>query len=132
MPQITTPAITKSKKRSVNPPSFLLPIYNAVQRTGPSKTLDTRNCQYPRSTNCKTKNFCLASHSIVRSREYQFTSSWTGFNIQTRSDVTGHMHTVAYLPTINVPATDMSTMNEVLKQTNQIMDALQLGKIVCV
>lgn len=31
---------------------------------------------------------------------------------------------VAYVPTINAPATDVSTVNEVLEQSNQIMDAL--------
>ena len=62
----------------------------------------------------------------------QTTSSWTGFNIQTRNDVTVVQDTVSYLPTINAPATDMSTVNKVLEQTIQIMDSLQLSKIVCV
>jgi len=40
--------------------------------------------------------------------------------------------TVSYLPTINAPATEMSTVNEVLEQTHAIMQSLQLNKIVCV
>ena len=40
--------------------------------------------------------------------------------------------TVSYLPTINAPATEMSTVNEVLTQTVNIMDTLELKEIVCV
>ena len=64
--------------------------------------------------------------------ENQTISSWTGFNIQTRSDVTVIQDTVGYLPTINAPATEMSTVNEVLEQTLRIMQSLQLPNIVCV
>ena len=64
--------------------------------------------------------------------ENQTISSWTGFNIQTRSDVTVMQGTVGYLPTINAPATEMSTVKEVLEQTLRIMQSLQLQNIVCV
>ena len=39
---------------------------------------------------------------------------------------------MGYLPTINAPATDMSTVNEVLTQTLNIMETMELKKIVCV
>ena len=39
--------------------------------------------------------------------------------------------TVSYLPTINVPATELATVHEVLNQTLSIMESLQLNKIVC-
>ena len=56
--------------------------------------------------------------------------SWTGFNIVTRNDITVKQDTVAYLPTINAPATAMSTMNEVLKQALKIKESLNLNEIV--
>ena len=58
--------------------------------------------------------------------------SQTGFNIQIRDDVTVVQDTISYLPTINAPATKMSTVNEELNQTCSITEALQLDKIVCV
>ena len=39
---------------------------------------------------------------------------------------------MGYLPTINAPATDMATVNEVLTQTLNIMETLELKEIVCV
>jgi hypothetical protein len=39
---------------------------------------------------------------------------------------------VGYLPTINAPATQMSTVNEVLNQAVSIMESLQLTQVVCV
>lgn len=59
-------------------------------------------------------------------------SSWTGFNIQTRNNVTVVQDTVSYLPTINAPATELSTVYEMLNQTVSIMESLQLKTIVCV
>ena len=58
--------------------------------------------------------------------------SWTGFNIVTRNDITVKQDTVAYLPTINAPATATSTVNEVLKQALKIKESLDLNEIVCV
>ena len=56
--------------------------------------------------------------------------SWTGFNIVTRNDITVKQDTVAYLPTINAPATAMSTINKVLKQALKIKESLDLNEIV--
>ena len=48
-------------------------------------------------------------------QEDQLISSWTGLNILTRDDVTVVPHNVGYLPTINVPATHIASVNEVTK-----------------
>ena len=64
--------------------------------------------------------------------EVQTVSSWTGFNMQIRNDVTVVQDTISYLPRINAPATELSTVFEVLNQTLNIMEYLQLSKIVCV
>ena len=64
--------------------------------------------------------------------EAQSVSSWTGFNIQIHDHVTVVQDNVGYFPTINAPATQISTVNEVLNQSLSIMQSLQLTKIVCV
>lgn len=50
----------------------------------------------------------------------------------TRGDVTITQDSIRYLPTINAPAAQMSTVNEVLKQTLSIQKSLGLKNIVCV
>ncbi len=62
----------------------------------------------------------------------QSMSSWIGFNIVFRGDVTVTQDSIGYLPTINAPATQMSTVNEVLKQTLSTQKSLGLRNIVCV
>ena len=39
---------------------------------------------------------------------------------------------IAYLPTVNAPATDLTTVYEVLNRSLKIMHALKLNVIVCV
>ena len=39
---------------------------------------------------------------------------------------------MGYLPTINAPATQMATLNEVLNKSSNIMRSLELTKIMCV
>ena len=58
-------------------------------------------------------------------------SAWTGFNIQTRDHIEVSKDTVGYLPTINAPATKLSTVHEILEQAIKIMRALNLDEIVC-
>ena len=55
-------------------------------------------------------------------------SSWTGFNIKSRSDIQVIRDNVCYLPTIYSPATQMSTVYEILRQSLVIKDQLQLKK----
>ena len=59
-------------------------------------------------------------------------SSRTRFNIKVRNEIAVSQDTVSYLPTTNTPATDMSTINEVLEQSLGIVECLQLSNIVCV
>lgn len=67
----------------------------------------------------------------ITAADNQTISSWTGFNIQIRNDITVVQDIVTYLPTINAPATDMSTVNEVLEKTLSIMQSLHLRDSVC-
>ena len=47
-------------------------------------------------------------------------------------DITVSKDTIGYLPTINAPAKQLSTVHNVLVQTTKIKDELELKEIVCV
>jgi hypothetical protein len=64
------------------------------------------------------------------SPDVQKGNSWTGFNILSRDEVTVVEDIVGYVLTINAPATQMSTVKEVLNQSINIMQSLQLNTIV--
>ena len=46
--------------------------------------------------------------------------------------MTNQENSMGYLPTINAPATNMSTVNEILNETMTIVNQLQLDEINCV
>ena len=56
-------------------------------------------------------------------------SSWTGFNILCRSSTIAQQDSIGYLPTVNFPATDLSTVFEVLNRSVMIMRCLKLNNI---
>ena len=63
----------------------------------------------------QTKNFTWHMIRQINTAE-QNVCGWTGFNITTRDKISINQDTVGYLPTINAPATAMSTVNEILPQ----------------
>ena len=58
-------------------------------------------------------------------------SGWTGFNIVIciEVEVSKNNCYIGYLPTINAPATKMSTVFEVLSRSLKIKDSLKLNSI---
>ena len=66
------------------------------------------------------------------SSENQTIPSWTGFNILVRNKHVVAKDRVGYLPAINAPATDISTMYQVLTKSLQIKETLRLQSIVVV
>ena len=64
--------------------------------------------------------------------EKQRIPSWTGFNIQTRDSLTVSKDVVGYMPTINAAATELTTVAEILNQSELVRKALQLEEIVVV
>ena len=58
--------------------------------------------------------------------------SWTGFNILIRNGNEVSKDTISYLPTINMPATDMSTAYKVLESAKRIKEELNLSEVDCV
>lgn len=57
---------------------------------------------------------------------------WARYNILTRNDISVQEDSIGYLPIISDPATQLSTVNEVLHQLISIMKTLQLNNIVVV
>ena len=125
------PCLPKKKKRSINTEPLMLPTYNAGARVGPPEIQGIEGDTRDKLQLAKKKNlvWLLARMSMS---EVQNICSWTGFNILSRDEVTVVKDTVGYLPTINAPATQISTVNEVLNQSINIMQSLELNKIVCV
>ena len=62
----------------------------------------------------------------------QNVSGWTRLNILTRNQTNVNQDTIGYLPTINAPATALSTVNKILTQALNIEESLDLKEIVCV
>ena len=54
-------------------------------------------------------------------------SGWTGFNIIVCIEVEVSKDNIGYLPTIDAPATNMSTVFEVLSQSLKIKGSLKLN-----
>lgn len=131
MPQVEKTMIEKSKNRSISPAQASLPMYNAGKRVGPSATVSLNVDADKQVQNARVKNLIWLL-TRMSNPEDQTISSWTGFNILIRSNIYVVQDTVSYLPTINAPATEMSTINEVLTQTLNIMETLGLKEIVCV
>lgn len=110
VPEKVLPEGTKSKKRSITPTALMLPTYNAGRRAGPPR-IETAYVDTTREVqDSKTKNNIWLLTRML-DHEDQSISSWTGFNIKIRSDIAVAQDTVSYLPTINAPATEMSTVN---------------------
>ena len=124
-------SVLRTKKRSIDAPPLMLPTYNAGQRPSPAVTKTAEVVAGEETQVARHKNLVWMLGRLLQAED-QSLSSWTGFNIVTRGDVTVTQDSIGYLPTINAPATQMSTVNEVLKQTLSIQKSLGLKNIVCV
>ena len=124
--------IMKSKRRSIetvdNEP---LPVYNVGERCGPHSrgNVEVKLNQIMERAWKKNLLWILVR---LHASEKQSVPSWTGFNILVRNDQEVVKDNVGYLPTINAPATNMSTVYEVLTKSLQIKDTLNLQSIVVV
>ena len=107
------------------------PIYNAGARVGPPPRnymqADEKDIKY--EVYKKTLIWFLARLHCSRN---QTVCSWTGFNILVRNEEKVHDDVVGYLPTVNAPATQLSTVREVLRRTQQIKSSLDLKSTVVV
>ena len=62
----------------------------------------------------------------------QIVSSRTGFNNLTRNNISFFQKTLDYLPAIREPATNISTVYEVLCQAQNITKILHIEEVICV
>ena len=124
--------IARSKKRDIDPLQVTeIPQYNAGERCSPRAKRYVEVTSEEPMPNARNKNLIWI---IVRlhAKERQKASSWTGFNISVRNEVEVTKDNNGYLPTINVPATEMATVNEVLVQSLKIKNQFKLKSIVLV
>ena len=121
----------KQKRRSISPIPTMLKSYNAGDKTGPP-ILICKHVHYDTAvTKAKSKNLTWSLVRLV-DVENQKINGWTGFNIRTRNNVSVSQDSIGYLPTVNAPATNMSTVHEVLDRAVKIKDALDIEELVCV
>ncbi|KAK3746969.1 hypothetical protein QZH41_002521 [Actinostola sp. cb2023] len=132
VPTELSPVIAKSKQRSVEPLDVVNPpIYNAGERQGPQPRRYVEVTCQEALENARRKNLLwvlVRLHGEVN----QKVSGWTGFNILVRNEVEVCQDNIGYLPTIDAPATNMSTVHEVLVRSLKIKEVLHLKSIVLV
>ena len=123
----------KDRRRTVEPTELMLPAYISSRREGPPPLKSANLSQFLVDATARARRRNLL-WIITRLHDHvqQNVSSWTGFNMQTRDQVTVSADVVGYLPTINAPATALSTVQEILRQSEAVRQSLQLEKIAVV
>ena len=114
LPRITPPVIEKRKQRTIKQDVQPLPVYISGERVGPlpvppmNEQDDNEDEQLDaRLVEMKDFVWLLARKARCDSQKI---SSWAGFNIMTRAqDVTQDV--ISYLPSINAPPTQLTTVN---------------------
>ena len=108
----------------------LLPVYITEKRYGPSPLQSTGNEErffvYRSRKNQSSVDFTPVSTIL------QTVPSWAGFRISIASKQTINKTSIGYLDCINAPATDISTVYNILECCLKIKEALKLKTIVCV
>ncbi len=129
------PCIEKRKQRTVSPGGNEdLAVYISSERVGPHPLTVSAQCDQQ----CKEQAGLARAKSLlwVLARQVDFEvqkiPGWTGFNIKTRGLVGISQDNIGYLPTIHAPATQLTTVFEILNQSELIRNALQLRSIVVV
>ena len=127
-----TPILSKSKRQSIDVVlDKELPIHNAGQRCGPPSRAYVEVTSSDIEANAQNKNLLWI---LVRlhTTENQTIPGWTGYNIKVRNEEQVSQDNIGYLQTIDAPASNMSTVFEVLSQSLKIKDSLRLNAIVVV
>jgi len=122
----------RTKRRSIDylPRTEIAP-YNAGQRCGPpSRSYIGVNSTVIVEEAWKKNLLWILVR--LHAKEKQRVSGWTGFNILVRDEVDVSQDNIGYLPTIDAPATEMSTVHEILVRSLKIKDTLKLKSIVLV
>ncbi len=131
-PPVVQESRPNKRKRTLDVTTTSLPPFNAGARVGPSiKSVHGCELDHRLIVKAKKKDYIW---SFIRqsSSQNQKVASWTGFNILTRNNEEVSQDKLGYLPTINSPATQLCTVNEVLQQSLKILKDLDLKEIVVV
>ena len=104
-----------------------VPPYNGSHRCGPLVEVAAEEIL----AEARKKNL-LWIPVRLHAEEKQEASGWAGFNISVCSKVQVSQDVIRYLPTIDAPATDMATVQEVLVLSLKIKSTLKLKSIVLV
>ena len=134
LPCAELPAIVKRKQRSITHKVQPLTTYIAGERVGSKHIIvsgDT-NSLMKEAEKSQKKNIAWLAAQRTDAEDQQKIPSWTGFNIMTRSKEPVSKDVVAYLPTINTPATKLTTVDEILRQSEDIRRRLNIQEIVIV
>ena len=136
-PSVAPPAIEKRKQRAITHEVQPFNTYISDERVGPQPltTTDTDdNDQHNEAEKARLKNMIwLLAREIGCQNQLQKIPSWTGFNtLARRGQESVPKDVVGYLPTINAPATQLTTVNEILRQLDGMKKALNLDEIVIV
>ena len=132
LPAQVTPVITKSKQRG---PEVVrecnIPTYNAGECCGPPPRsyVEVSSTEIQRNASKKNLLWILVQ---LHAAEKQKVCGWTGFHILVRDEIEVKKDNIGYLPTIDAPAMNMSTVFEILNQSLKIKDTLKLQAIIVV
>ena len=126
---MSTATKSKERKRSIPQVEVVLPSYNAGERVGPPTikpvppdcSAAVQPAQLKNFAYCVTRQINVMDQNVLE---------WTRFNILTRNQTNVNQDTIGYLPTINAPATALSTVNKILTQALKIKESLDLKEIV--
>ena len=123
--------VQKTKARSVPVDTQQLTFYVSGERSGPGVLTEIEEDKSDQASIARRKTL-LWVLSRMQNIEEQTVPSWTAFNIKVRSLLQVQQDVVGYLPTINAPATELTTVNEIITQSEYIRTTLNLETLVIV
>ena len=133
LPDKYLPLPNQARKRSLT--EFIddvhIPTYISGAKPDTPKIQKLQEIDYSEVRQTAWRNDLLYILCRLHGNQSQKVPGWTGFNILT-SDKSSFGNRIGYLPTIDAPATNMSTINEVLNRALAIKNELHLDEIVCV
>lgn len=132
------PAISKSQRSILPPPSTIPPYFLGAKKT-PTFNCNFLNTEAMRQVKeinedklAGKLDLIYAVIKIFADPEEQLWPGWTGFNTMLKNNDVPDVSRVGYLPIVNGPSTEYSTLHEVLQTGIRIMDALQLQQTAVV
>lgn len=125
-PQQTT-VERKDKTRTIQFSETSLPNFNVGKRQGPPiiEPLDITTTSEAVIKRSRNDNHLWVLTRLLNA-DKQTVSSWTGYNILIKIDSNTEKDEIGYLPTINAPATEMSTVKAIMDTALEIISSLQL------